>query len=69
LLTALLLLTPVPLSNIVPAIVIALTSFAYIEEDGLLLCLALLAAVVLIIVASAPVWETIVSAAFITRIW
>jgi hypothetical protein len=69
LLTAVLLLTPVPLSNIVPAIVIALTSLAYIEEDGLLLCLALLAAVVLIIVASAAVWGTIVSAVFITRIW
>jgi hypothetical protein len=69
LLTAVLLLTPVPLSNIAPAIVIALTSLAYIEEDGLLLCLALLAAVVLIIGASAAVWGTIVSAAFIGRIW
>jgi hypothetical protein len=69
LLTAVLLLTPVPLSNIAPAIVIALTSLAYVEEDGLLLCLALLAAVVLIIGASAAVWGTIVSAALIGRIW
>jgi hypothetical protein len=69
LLTAMLLLTPVPLSNIVPAIVIVLTSFAHIEEDGLLLCLALLAAFILMIVASAGVWGTIVSAAFITSIW
>jgi hypothetical protein len=69
LLTAALLLTPVPLSNIAPAIVIALISLAYIEEDGLLLCLALLAAVVLIIGASAAVWGTIVSAAFFGRIW
>jgi hypothetical protein len=49
--------------------VIALISLAYIEEDGLLLCLALLAAVVLIIGASAAVWGTIVSAAFFGRIW
>jgi hypothetical protein len=46
LLTAVLLLTPVPLSNIAPAIAIALISLAYIEEDGLLLCFALLAAAV-----------------------
>jgi hypothetical protein len=56
LLTAALLLTPVPLSNIAPAIVIALISIAYLEEDGLLLCFALLAAVVMISVASAVVW-------------
>jgi hypothetical protein len=69
LLTAVLLLTPVPLSNIAPAIVIVLISLAYIEEDGLLLCLALLTAVILIGVASAAVWGTIVSAILISRIW
>lgn len=69
LLTAVLLITPVPLSNIAPAIVIALISIAYIEEDGLLLCCALLAAVVLVGVASAAVWGTIVSAILISRIW
>ena len=69
LLTALLLLTPVPLSNIVPAIVIALISLAYLEEDGLLLCFAFLAAAVLISLASAAVWGAIVGAAgFISRI-
>jgi len=69
LLTAMLLLTPVPLSNIAPAIVIALISLAYIEEDGLLLCSALLAAVVLIGVASAAVWGTILSVILISHIW
>jgi hypothetical protein len=69
LLTAVLLLTPVPLSNIAPATVIALISLAYLEEDGLLLCSAFLAAAVLISVASAAVWGTIVGvAAFISRI-
>src|SRR5205823_2845583 len=60
LLTAVLLLTPVPLSNIAPAIIIALISLAYVEEDGLLLSVALLAAIFLIGVASAAVWGTIV---------
>jgi hypothetical protein len=69
LLTAVLLLTPVPLSNIAPAIVIVLISLAYIEEDGLLLCFALLTAVVLIGVASAAVWGTIVSTILISHIW
>jgi hypothetical protein len=59
LLTAMVLLTPVPLSNIPPAIVIAVISLAYIEEDGLLLCLALLAALVLIGAASMAVWGAI----------
>src|SRR6266508_1598668 len=48
LLTAVLLLTPVPLSNVAPAIVISLISLAYVEEDGLLLSVALLAAIILI---------------------
>ena len=67
--TAALLLTPVPLSNIPPAIAIVLISLAYLEGDGLLLCYALLAAVVMIIIESAAVWGTIVGAAFISRIW
>jgi hypothetical protein len=69
LLAAVLLLTPVPLSNVAPAVVVALISLAYIEEDGLLLCSALLVAVLLIGIASAAVWGTIVSAEFIGRIW
>ena len=68
LLALVLLLTPVPLSNIAPAIVIALISLAYIEEDGLLLCCGLLAALVLIGAASAAVWGAIVSAILISRI-
>jgi hypothetical protein len=59
----------VPLSNIAPAIVIALISLAYLEGDGLLLCFSLLAAVILISVASAAVWGAIVGAAFISQIW
>ena len=48
LLTAALLLNPVPFSNIPPAVLIILIALAYIEEDGLLLCLAFLAAFILI---------------------
>jgi hypothetical protein len=66
LLTAVLLLTPVPLSNVAPAMVISLISLAYVEEDGLLLSVALLAAIILIGIASAAVWGTIVGAVLIS---
>ena len=69
LLTAILLLFPVPLSNIAPAIVIALIALAYIEEDGLLICCGFLAALILVAAASAAVWGTVVSAMLIMRFW
>jgi hypothetical protein len=66
LLTAVLLLMPVPLSNVAPAAVISLISLAYVEEDGLLLSVALLAAIVLVGIESAAVWGTIVGAVLIS---
>jgi hypothetical protein len=62
LLSLVLLLTPVPLSNLPPAIVISLIALAYIEEDGLLLCAAFLAAIILIAVGAAALWAAIVGA-------
>jgi hypothetical protein len=66
LLTVVLLLTPVPLSNVAPAMVISLISLAYIEEDGLLLSVGLLAAIILIGLGSAVVWGAIVGAVLIS---
>ena len=66
LLTAVLLLMPVPLSNVAPAAVISLISLAYVEEDGLLLSVGLLAAIVLVGIESAAVWGTIVGAVLIS---
>src|SRR5215467_10905478 len=66
LLSIVLLLTPVPLSNLPPAIVISLIALAYIEEDGLLLCAALLAAIILIGIGAAALWAAIVGAALIS---
>jgi hypothetical protein len=60
------LFTPLPLSNIVPALVIALISLAYLEEDGLLLSIALLAAVIVLAVELALVWETVRGAQWIS---
>jgi hypothetical protein len=66
LLTIVLLLTPVPLSNVAPAMVISLISLAYIEEDGLLLSVGFLAAIILIGLGSAAVWGAIVGAVLIS---
>jgi hypothetical protein len=51
-LTVVLLLTPVPLSNVAPAMVISLISLAYVEEDGLVLSVGFLAAIILIGIGS-----------------
>ena len=59
LLTVGLLLTPIPLSNVVPAIVISLISLAYVEQDGLFLSVGFVAAIILIGLGSAAVWGTI----------
>jgi hypothetical protein len=66
LLTVVLLLTPVPLSNVVPAMVISVIALAYIEEDGLLLSVGFIAAIILIGLGSAAVWGTIIGAALIS---
>jgi hypothetical protein len=66
LLAVVLLLMPVPLSNVAPAMVISLISLAYVEEDGLLLSAAFLAAIILIGIGSAAVWGAIVGAALIS---
>jgi hypothetical protein len=49
--------------------VIALISLAYLEEDELLLPIALLASVVVLAVELAAVWETILGAKWIFGLW
>jgi hypothetical protein len=68
LLTLVLLLTPVPLSNVAPAMVISLISLAYVEEDGLLLSVGFLVATILIGLGSVAVWGTIIGATLIS-VW
>ena len=65
LLTCLILLAPVPLTNVPPAADIALISLAYIEEDGVLLAIALVGALILLAIASAAVWGAALSAVWI----
>jgi hypothetical protein len=59
------LLAPVPFSHIIPALVIALLAFAFLEEDGVLLCIALAAAIASLAITTAAIWGT----AEVTAIW
>jgi hypothetical protein len=61
LLTALLLLTPLPFVQIVPGIIIVILSVAYLEDDGLLLSLGLFAALALVAASAGAVWGMIVA--------
>jgi hypothetical protein len=54
-----LLLTPIPLSNIPLGLTIVLVAFAYLEEDGVLLALALATAVALLVAAAAVLWGVV----------
>jgi hypothetical protein len=67
LLSATLILIPVPLSNVVPALVIALISLAYLEEDGLVLSIALAAGLAVLGVGAEAAWQTIVGTEWLSR--
>jgi hypothetical protein len=59
-------LAPLPLIQIVPALLVALIALAYLEEDGLLLCLSVLGAIILVAVATAAVWGAVLGWMHIT---
>ncbi len=61
-----LLLVPVPLSNILPGVVLAVIAGAYLQRDGLLLCLGLVSALILFAFASAVAWS---AASLTLTIW
>jgi hypothetical protein len=59
LLLAATLVWPFPFSHIIPALVIILVSFAYLEEDGVLLCVSLAAAIVSLSITAATIWAAV----------
>jgi hypothetical protein len=63
----LLLLVPLPLSNIPVSITIMLMAFAYLEEDGILLALAMLIATVLFAMGVAALWSMIAGVVWLTK--
>lgn len=63
------LIWPVPFSHIIPTFVIMLISFAYLEEDGVLLFVSLAAALVSFSISAATVWATVRVTGLIERLW
>jgi len=61
-----LLFAPIPLSNVLPALSIMLLAFAYLEEDGLLLCVTLIVILALLLVAVGAVWQAMSAAGWAT---
>jgi hypothetical protein len=59
LLLGLSMLSPVPFSHVVPALVIMLLALAYLEEDGLVLLIALAGATGALAITAATVWGTV----------
>ena len=52
-------LLPVPFSQLVPTLVIMLLALAYLEEDGIALLLALIAALASLSITAATIWGTV----------
>jgi hypothetical protein len=59
LLLGLSMISPVPFSHLVPALVIMLLALAYLEEDGVALLFALGAALISLAITTATVWGTV----------
>jgi hypothetical protein len=66
LLLGLCLLTPIPLSNVPVGLAIVLVAVAYLEEDGLLLTISLVAALGLLAAATATLWTTVATVVWVT---
>ena len=59
LLLGLSMISPVPFSHVMPALVIMLLALAYLEEDGVALLVALAAALASLALTGATVWGTV----------
>jgi hypothetical protein len=59
LLLAATLVWPLPFSHIIPTLAIILLAFAYLEEDGVLLCISLAAALLSLSISAAILWATV----------
>lgn len=66
-LLAITMFVPIPLSNIIPGALTMLVAFAYLEEDGILLSIALSASVGSLVITGAEGWAAVIGAHALTR--
>jgi hypothetical protein len=69
LLVGVLLFAPIPLSNAPPALTIVLLAFAYLEEDGVLICIALFIIVGLLLIAAGMIWQAMSAAGWVSGLF
>ena len=62
------LIAPFPF-NIIPTLVIMLISFAYLEEDGMLLCISIAAAILSLLITAGTVMATVRTTSFLEGLW
>jgi hypothetical protein len=68
LLLSLTLVGPIPLSHVIPSVAIMLVALAYLEEDGVMLCIALAVAISSLAITAATVWATVAGIEFLDRL-
>jgi len=68
LLLAVTLIAPFPF-NIIPTLVIMLISFAYLEEDGILLCISMVTAILSFLITAGTVMATVRTTGFLEGLW
>lgn len=63
------LISPFPFSHLIPAGVIMLLALAYLEEDGIALLVALVAALASMTITAAALWGAVEAADLVDRLW
>jgi hypothetical protein len=61
--------SPFPFSHVIPAIVIMALALAYLEDDGIVLLIALTAAVASLAVTGVALWGAVETANWLDRLW
>ena len=61
------LLVPLPLSNIPVGLTVMLMAFAYLEEDGILLAVTMLVALIRFAAGGAALWSMIAGISWLTK--
>jgi len=68
LLLGLTLISPVPFGHVLPAFVIMLVALAYLEEDGVVLCIALILALISLSITAAAGWGAVAGVEWLDRL-
>ena len=66
-LLSLTLMAPIPLSHIIPSGAIILVALSYLEEDGVMLSIAIAISLISLAITSATVWATVAGIQFLDR--